>query len=145
MTLMSDAECNASLGRRYGANRTTTGPYAAPDQIDIELWAGDPRGTGVQMDLVGGYTPAVVDNDGTTWPDAPADRQIISAATPWTPTGEWTAGGDPVNATYWLIRNHDTGDEMDCMPIGYDIAVLDAGDAFALQFKVSYVPVVADA
>lgn len=145
MTLMSDAECNASLGRRYGANRTTTGPYAAPDQIDVELWAGDPRGAGVQMDLVGGYAPAVVDNDATTWPDAPAGRQIVSAAIPWTATGMWTAGGDAVDATYWLIRNHDTGDEMDTMPIGDNIIVLDAGDGFSLQLKVNYVPIVADA
>lgn len=139
MTLMSDVECNNSLARRYGPNKG----YLSPDQIDFELWAGDPRGVGVQMDLVGGYAPAVVDNDGTTWPDAPDGRAIITMPIPWTPTDAWTAGGDPASATHFLIRNHDTGDEMDTQPIGSSIIVTDSSDSFSLQFKVTYVPSVA--
>lgn len=140
MTLMSDAECNNSLARRYGANKG----YNAPTQIDIELWAGDPRtDDGVEMDAAGGYAAAVVNNNGTTWPDAPSGRQVVTMPIGWTPTGEWTAGGDPADATHWLIRNHTTGDAMDAGPIGEPIIVTSADDAFSLQFAVNYVPIVA--
>lgn len=140
MTLYSDAACNASLALRYGASKGSL----APDNLEFALFAGDPRGTGVEMDSVGGYAPAALANDGTTWPDAPANRTIISAPVAYTATGAaWTAGGDPAAVTHWLIRDADTGDWWDTMPIDEPITVLDANDDFTLQFIVNYVPVVA--
>src|SRR5690348_11400109 len=150
MTLMSDAACNASLAMRYGAAKGSS----APDNLEFALYAGDPRGDGVEMDLVGGYAPVTAANNGTTWPDAPAGRAIVSAAQAWTPTGvpqpegtpptdPWTADGSPAAVTHWLIRDADTGDEWDSMPIDEPITVLDSDDAFSLEFVVNYVPSVA--
>jgi hypothetical protein len=139
MTLFSDEACNASLAMRYGASRGSL----APDTLEVALFAGDPRADGVEMDAVGGYAAAEVPNDGTTWPDAPDARTIISAPIAFTATGAWTADGDPASATHWLIRDADTGDWWDTMPIDEPILVLDADDDFSLQLVVNYVPVVA--
>lgn len=139
MTLMSDAACNASLAMRYGPDKGSL----APTNLEIALFAGDPRADGVEMDMVGGYAPAAVDNDATTWPDAPSGRTIISAPIPFTATGAWTADGDPAAVTHWMIRDADTDDEWDSMPIDEPITVLDASDDFSLQLVVNYVPVVA--
>lgn len=138
MTLFADAECNNSLMRRYGVHRG----YGAPAQIEVALFAGDPRGDGVEMDNVGGYAAALVGNDGTTWPDDAAGRTIVSAPIAFTPTGPWTAGGSSALVTHWATRNHDTGDLMDVMPADEQILVLDADDAFSLQLVVNYVPVI---
>lgn len=141
MTLFSDAACNASLAMRYGADKGAL----APVNLAIALFAGDPRTDGIEFDLTGGYTPSLVDNDATTWPDAPSARTIISVPVPFVATGPWTADSIPAAATHFGIRDADTDDLWDVMPLDEPVTVLDASDDFSLQLIVNYVPVVAAA
>lgn len=150
MTLFSDAACNASLAMRYGPDKGSL----APTHLELALFSGDPRADGVEMDLVGGYAPAAFDNDGTAWPDAPTGRSITGAPVAFTPTGTpvadnlpptdpWTASGSPASVTHFGLRDADTSDLWDVEPLTEEVTVLDSRDAFTVQPKVNYVPVVA--
>lgn len=125
---------NASLANDYGA---TKGPNAAAS-FSLELWAGDPGNGGVQMDAAGGYAPVTVTNDGTNFP-APDGGQIVAAVQTFaTPTGEWTAGGNPDVATHWLLRDTATGAAWDYGALGDEISVEAAGTAVTVQPVIFY-------
>jgi hypothetical protein len=137
MALVSIPARDASLAMSYGAARH---PSLSLDTLEVALYAGDPAGDGVELDVVGGYAAVLAPNDGTTWPDAPADGQVVSAAVVFpTSTGEWTVGGVPAVADHWAIRDPDTGDLWDAMPLpGAGVSIEIPGVVVQVQLIVPY-------
>lgn len=138
MSLVSDAAQNASLKMSYGAERHSSLSLAT---FEVPLFAGDPRLDGVEMDAVGGYVAPVVDNDGTTWPDDPDGGELASAPIGFPDsTAAWTADGVLAPATHWGIRDPDTGDLWDVMPLpGDGLLVDEAGFTdISIQLIVNY-------
>lgn len=138
MSLHSTAARNASLAMSYGADRHSTLSLAT---FEVPLFAGDPRIDGVELDAAGGYVAPEVDNDGTTWPDAPADGQTISAPVGFPDsTGPWTVDGTLAVATHWATRDPDTGDLWDVMPLPGDGLLVDGSGVtgISIQLIVNY-------
>lgn len=135
MSLVSDPEQSRAIGLFYGG-------YSEPlTEFEVALFAGDPRGYGVELDSVGGYAPQLVPNDNTTWPDAPADGEMVSAPVTFPDsTGQWTASGTLAVATHWGTRNPDTGDLADVMPLPGDGLLVDRAGVtgIAIQLIVNY-------
>lgn len=104
--LVSVAARNASLTMSYGASKGSL----APDNLLVELWVGDPAdGSSAELAGTGGYAAVSVANDGTAWPDAPADGEVTSALVSFpTSTAAWAD-----TPTHFLIRDADTSDEWD--------------------------------
>lgn len=144
MTLVSDAAQNASLAMSYGPDRH---PSLSLPTFEVALFVGDPSDPdagAVELDPSGGYAAPMVDNDGTTWPDPPDAGQIVSAPiTLPTSTGPWMflEDGDlvPAIATHWAIRDPDTSDLWDSMPLpGDGISVEVAGTENSIRLIVNY-------
>lgn len=127
--LLDDAAANASLASSYGAARDTSN---SPVHLELALFHGDPAAGGTELEADGGYVPLTVDNDATTWPDAPADRAITSAVLDWpAATGEYS---DTV--THALIRDADTGVGWDTGRLAAEISISEAGQFVRAQVTV---------
>lgn len=131
MSLLSVAARNASLAMSYGATKGSS----APTSLEVALFNGDPRNGGTELTPAGGYAPATVPNNGTTWPTAPADGEIVSAAIALpSSTDAWSD-----TALFWLIRDATTGDWWDSMPLpGDGITVSGYGVENSLILFVNY-------
>lgn len=130
MSLVSVAARNASLGMSYGAAKGA----AAPTSLEIALYVGDPANGGAELASTGGYVAAVVSNNGTTWPDAPADGEITSALVTFaTSSAAWADSPD-----YFLIRDASTADEWDSGPLSEVVSVLGAGVVVSVSLSVFY-------
>jgi len=130
VSLVDIAARNASLAMSYGADRGSL----APTSLGIALFVGDPDNGGVELDSDGGYARAVVDNDATTWPDAPDGGGITSAVISFaTSTGAWSDTADS-----FLIYDADTGDKWDSGRLGDQITVDTADTDVTVQITVFY-------
>lgn len=131
MSLLSVEAQNASLAMSYGAAKGTS----APANLEVALFDGDPANGGTELTSAGGYEAVTVPNDATTWPDAPADGEIVSAPIVFpTSTAAWSA-----TALYWLIRDAATGDWWDAMPLPDEgITVPVAGAENSVRLIVNY-------
>lgn len=134
MGLLSIAAQNASLANDYGAN---TGPNAATAH-EVAFYAGDPENGGVELDSAGGYARPLLTNDGTNWA-APAGGAVSSGTVDLpTSTDEWTAGGFPAVADYFLLIDSITGDFWDSGLLADPISVDAAGETPHAQLTVYY-------
>jgi hypothetical protein len=129
--LVSVAARNASLAMSYGASRGSL----APDNLSVELWVGDPAdGSSAELASTGGYVAASIANNGTTWPDAPADGSLTSALIAFAASsGAWAD-----SPTHFLIRDADTGDEWDSGVLSDDVTVAGSGVTVRLALTVFY-------
>lgn len=142
MPLISQAAQDASLAMSYGASRHSTLSLAT---FEVALFDGDPAVDGVELDTAGGYAAVTVNNDGTTWPDAPSVGAIVSAPIAFaTSTAGWTStristGTVPAVASHWAIRNPSTSDLWDSMPLpGDGVSVETAGVDVRIQLVIPY-------
>lgn len=134
MGLKSIAARNASLANDYGAS---TGPNAAAAH-EVAFYAGDPENGGVELDSAGGYVRPLLVNDGTSWA-APAGGAVSSVIVDLpTSTDEWTVGGFPAVADYFLLIDSTTGDEWDTGLLAEPISVAAAGETPHAQLTVYY-------
>ena len=130
MSLVSVAARNASLAMSYGAGKGSS----APSQLEVALFHGDPANGGVELDSDGGYARVVVDNDGTTWPDAPADGAVTSSAISFaTATGAWSDTAD-----CFQIYDASTGDAWDSGRLSDEVSVDTAGTVITVELTVYY-------
>lgn len=130
MSLVSVAARNASLAMSYGADKGSL----APVSLEIALFNGDPTNDGTELTSDGGYERLVVDNDATTWPDAPADGSISSAVLFFaTPTGAWSDTAD-----FAQVSDADTGDVWDSGPLDDEVDVNEADTSVAIQLSIYY-------
>jgi hypothetical protein len=129
--LDDDVACNTSLALRYGASKGAL----APTTLSIELWHGDPALPGsAELGPDGGYVPLEVPNDATTWPDAPDGRAITSADLEWpAATGEYSD-----TATYFLIRDLDTGAAWDSGRLADEVSITQADQQVKGPITVFY-------
>lgn len=130
MSLKSIPARNASLAMSYGADKGSL----APTSLEVALFVGDPDTVGVELAGDGGYSRAVVDNDGTTWPDAPDDGAITSMVISFgTSTDAWSGDAD-----CFQIYDADTGDAWDNGKLAETISVDGADTPVAVQLIVFY-------
>lgn len=129
--LVSVAARNASLAMSYGAARGSS----APDNLAVEFWVGDPTdGSSAELASTGGYTAALVANDGTAWPSAPSAGSVTSALVGFAvSTAAWAD-----SPTHFLIRDADTGDEWDSGVLSDDVTVAGAGVTVQIALTVFY-------
>lgn len=130
MSLVSVEARNASLAMSYGAARGSS----APDNLEVALFVGDPANGGTELAATGGYAAATVANDGTTWPDAPADGAVTSDLVEFAASS--AAWAD--SPTHFLIRDGDTGDEWDSGLLADPVVVLGAGVVVRVALTVFY-------
>lgn len=130
MGLVSEEARNASLAMSYGADRH---PTLSLDQLEVALYVGDPRETGVELTGGGGYAAVLVPNDGVTWPDPPAAGEIVtgSGQVVFTATDAWDDVPD-----YWAIRDPISGDLWDVMPFPGDGLVVDSARPAGVQIQL---------
>lgn len=129
MPMLSTAEESTFLACYFGANKAA----GAPASFELALFNDDPALGGVEMDAAGGYVRKAVANDGTNFP-APADGQIVCAPQIFaTPTGEWTAGGDPDTARWAVFYNPTTGNPIIGDALGVEVNVEQSGGVVTVQ------------
>lgn len=134
MGLLSIAAQNASLDHDYGASKAA----GAPAAFELALFNGDPTLDGVEMDAAGGYARVTMTNDGTNFPAAADGQKVCAEVTFPTPTGEWTAAGEPDTATYWVLFDAATGDAWDYDELTEEIDVEEAGGTVTVQPVIFY-------
>lgn len=144
------AQC-ASLANDYGATR---GPNSAAE-FDLELWIGDPNGTGYEVPtstvlvdentgaestVANGYVAPVVANDGTNFPPADPASGVLTTPVFAAPvsTEEY-----PEAVTHWLLRDRATGNAWDsgALPRDQRITVDAAGVTPRLSLAIFYNPI----
>lgn len=119
---------NSVLASWLGADKST----AAPASFDVCLYTDDPDNGGVELDAVGGYATQTVANDGTTWPDAPADGSVTSAAVDFgTSTDAWSDV-----ASWWVAKVG--GNVWMAMPLADEIDVSATGQPVSVTLTAFY-------
>lgn len=115
MPIKDLAAQSASLDNDYPG---PSGGYV-PATLDVEIWVGDPLGSGYEMpattdvdgvDTANGYASVNVSNDATTWLDADVDGTKTSNPIAFPAS----TAAYPDTGTHWLLRDPATSAAWDC-------------------------------